>query len=96
MATRIEGLADLGRWDEVESEAPHLVTWAAEQGDGWTELVVRTPLHAIQLERGEDPHVDDLLALANEIGIERVHCVPVVAGAMLARGDGLERLDCWR
>jgi class 3 adenylate cyclase/tetratricopeptide (TPR) repeat protein len=88
---RIEALAEMGRWDDVIVEAPPLLEWATERGDGFVMVVVRTIRQSVLLERGDDPgDVDDLLSMASSVDIERVYCVSLVARARLARGDRAE------
>ena len=68
---RLEGLVDLGRFDEVVEVAGSILTWAAEHGDADTRFKTLWSLALVQSERGEltvDPK--ELADLSRRLGFE--------------------------
>jgi tetratricopeptide (TPR) repeat protein len=85
-AGRLEGLADLGRFDEVVEGAGPILAWAAEHQDADTRFKALWSLAVVQIEWGE-PAVDpqELADLSRRLGFE--DALVLVAQLVFDEGD---------
>jgi class 3 adenylate cyclase len=85
-AMRLESLARLGRFDEVETEAEPILAWAAERNDAFARFMVLLALAMTGVERGGQ-RVDpaELADLAKRLSNE--HGLVVAAQIALRSGD---------
>jgi class 3 adenylate cyclase/tetratricopeptide (TPR) repeat protein len=85
-AARLDSLATLGRFDEVEADAGLLLDWAAEGGDLWIRASVLIALVTVGVERGESKiDLAELVELARRLDEKR--SLVVAAQMAVVSGD---------
>ncbi len=85
-AARLEGLAELGRFDEIVESVASILEWAAEHQDAYSRFAALASLAFVEIDRGE-PDIDpqQLAELSRRLDFEAA--LVLAAQLVLDQGD---------